>query len=1047
MRTSRDVYNRLLHDKALGLADVTIVGYLDRFKGSMELELRSFSKSDVPMHRVIYFRHAADFLWHRETRLDDVFHSTPNEDAHTPQAKELRKRDFETAMANLRERTTEISISRPAVSGLRRGYVHHFSDSSSCWVASASCLSSLEILDKKTEEMPEGSSTLQVAIINVMNDAFLSDSVRSLSVLRWRAISREIVSTRPHFFVLTEVTEAFAAYLLKDSEVRSLYSASDSSASAFTTIIENRHKTGQMLLIRRDVAVQNVYCADVSDHSGKCFIFTRASMKSGVSITLCGLHLSSGYNCPTQSEKYTEKRRTQLQEAIKLTKFIRRPNDVCVIAGDFNFRGESDELACSDLLENYMDAGSGPTFDPKTNGLAAMVSKDKIPKRLDRIYVNSEQSDTSVSRGTSQLLINNTITVSHAPEHDGLFCPPGVYASDHFGLLASFRVAHTSRFKEINQTKWSYSTALAFIPNKTYQSTIDENWRKKYDPAYEKWPAHVNLIYPFVEIDALEKVCVILKDYFILRSVRSNSIISENVNQVDLFKHKETSTVILKFESDNIALLRSDVLSWLKKMMFIKEDGNIQPKESYIPHMTIAKLKNSGDTLSPLEFSNQVSMQLTNLMKNIGPMAFSSISVLQRVDGKVVLFDDIPLSSNHEDAMSRTLELVHALFRCIFDEEARPEMTVIGSAALLKERTTSDLDIAARFSNSSDNPALGTLEANIRELLSDNASVRLIDDASNPVIHINCHQPGRFLPIDILLGNAAAIEDAIGDTTSVTTFIEKLDDSAKSVFKDALVALKAWAKAVHLTGKSWGLFGGIAWTLMLCCVISDYGRVGDDSFELLRYFFQTFSTFNWTHSAVTLLGTKQRQSIQGNNTSFSSRSSALVIKPFSKLNYCSGVGPVTLFCFSKECQNVLQACYSSEKGLRTPPLVISSVRSKMSYRFTLLISITLLVPEFTEKATGWLRGKFLNFEFWAFQKRKFYIRPLTVMQWKCISSNDQLIHKGSVTCGVITEMSQGSFEDWQRIVSDAENSLRNEYLKWERRPQDSTISLELHMNN
>src|SRR3569833_1735028 len=50
----------------------------------------------------------------------------------------------------------------------------------------------------------------------------------------------------------------------------------------------------------------------------------------------------------------------------------------------------------------------------------------------------------------------------------------------------------------------SHETALCIVPPRQLWSSVDR-LRALYDKAYQKWPPHVNLVYPFVQVDSLEK--------------------------------------------------------------------------------------------------------------------------------------------------------------------------------------------------------------------------------------------------------------------------------------------------------------------------------------------------------------------------------------------------------------------------------------------------------------------------------------------------------------------------------------------------------------
>ncbi|KAL5527193.1 hypothetical protein ACEPAG_5984 [Sanghuangporus baumii] len=82
LRTSSDVYNRLLWDRRYNEADY-LIGYEDRFMGTKEIPLKSWSKqiedeNFIPFHRIVHFRckSTGELLWDRGTKLDRVFGSS-----------------------------------------------------------------------------------------------------------------------------------------------------------------------------------------------------------------------------------------------------------------------------------------------------------------------------------------------------------------------------------------------------------------------------------------------------------------------------------------------------------------------------------------------------------------------------------------------------------------------------------------------------------------------------------------------------------------------------------------------------------------------------------------------------------------------------------------------------------------------------------------------------------------------------------------------------------------------------------------------------------
>ncbi|KAH7035413.1 uncharacterized protein B0I36DRAFT_318308 [Microdochium trichocladiopsis] len=128
----------------------------------------------------------------------------------------------------------------------------------------------------------------------------------------------------------------------------------------------------------------------------------------------------------------------------------------------------------------------------------------------------------------------------------------------------------------------SYDTALCWIPD-------EENWpcldrlRSLYDKGYEKWPPHVNLLYPFVATDALERAS---RDILSgLTSWRDDGAATPTVhlNSTGVFPHRNDNTVFL---SDNdtdrkraVSRLRTAILKSLSQ----------KPSNNFQMHMTIGQ--------------------------------------------------------------------------------------------------------------------------------------------------------------------------------------------------------------------------------------------------------------------------------------------------------------------------------------------------------------------------------------------------------------------------------------------------------------------------
>ena len=88
-----------------------------------------------------------------------------------------------------------------------------------------------------------------------------------------------------------------------------------------------------------------------------------------------------------------------------------------------------------------------------------------------------------------------------------------------------------------------WDTALCIVPPKTLWPSI-EALRSLYDPAFEKWPPHVNLIYPFVPVSALDQAVDRIVSYLENRNFASVSRpVSIRLDAAGMFTHKKTNTL------------------------------------------------------------------------------------------------------------------------------------------------------------------------------------------------------------------------------------------------------------------------------------------------------------------------------------------------------------------------------------------------------------------------------------------------------------------------------------------------------------------------
>lgn len=652
MRSSRDVLNRLLHDDSLNLAQDTYVGYLDRFKGSMELSLPKFAAGDIPMHRVLYFRNGSEVIWHKETRLDLVYSSSDASRAHTEESVQKRRTDVKQAERNRLEMEKAKLVENYSSRSNRFGHVAVFSELQNIPVHRHSVLSgnwvSFRSCSGTTSCAVEGEcshSTLRVATFNVLQDTFLPEVLKQMNELRWGSILEHVKHQNAHIWVFTEATPSFAKHILSDQFVRNQYFSSDSPSLDFRTLSGVLGATGQLVLIRRDLSVGDIFYTTTPLSTGKRLMFVSVTLPSGTKAIVCGLHLTSGQVDRADSAPAIEKRRKQLEFVVsKMNKFV-NGFDVHVIVGDFNFKSEKDEDANTKILKFYSEADYNflaPTYDTARNGLALLNAEKPKSMRLDRVYLRNVSNRFATSAQSHDILGEDSIQGVERYDSLAHLLPSGLQASDHFGVVTTFQLGGNASPPIVLQKRWTKSTALALLLDTALEKEINSIWRDEYDPASKKWPAHVNILYPFVNEDCLDEVCSSLQDALFIHGKRLPEHVSMEMNDVQTFKHRSSCTVYLKPADDAIIILQDLLFKTCVDIVGEPNEFAGRQKQRYTPHMTIAKLKDTeGQTIS--QFLSKAKADLLNNLNSLRATRIRSLSVLRMINGRMVTTDLISL--------------------------------------------------------------------------------------------------------------------------------------------------------------------------------------------------------------------------------------------------------------------------------------------------------------------------------------------------------------------------------------------------------------------
>ena len=257
-------------------------------------------------------------------------------------------------------------------------------------------------------------------------------------------------------------------------------------------------------------------------------------------IQILGLHLSS-----QRSLHAEEIRRKQLDEILSHL----NTHQSHILVGDFNHRGVLELPGFVDPWERLRPGKVGWTFDALTNELARNNSNHSTRARFDRFLLRGSWTARKIEVLRSQ-------------------------SSDHHGLLCEL-------VPPLLQEP-CYRSAICIIPPEKDWAPI-QAIRKVYDPSFERWMPHINLIYGCLPELNFKDLAERLK----LRLSGMTSFAIE-ASELAAFEHQKSTTVYLKPDPQSqrsLKILQDEIFACLPKCVEQNERGN----SGYNPHLTVAK--------------------------------------------------------------------------------------------------------------------------------------------------------------------------------------------------------------------------------------------------------------------------------------------------------------------------------------------------------------------------------------------------------------------------------------------------------------------------
>jgi len=428
LRTSEDVYHRLIHDERFRVSKV-MMGYEDRFLGPLEVKLLDFRPGgDIPYHRVYYFREEGEVLWDRRARLDRVF-GTGEAMSHSAAA------ETKEAIGRAKQTMTKIDKGLIKVRGSQTEDrkakaeeipVMKYSPEEEAWLPFPAAADAVEL------------TQLRVLTFNVLFELF--GDIETHMEARLVQIFRELSHCGADIMAFQEVTPPFAEALLSQPWVRE---QCWSSTGANSTAVD---PSGQLILSR--VPMESAFLAGISPHKTVVLASFPVVLGESRAVTMANLHLSADSQKNLQQPSRRSHRQEQLRICENLLLERSGPTDLTLLLGDFNSAPEVEPAQFrTSFADVWLEANPdmpGHTFDPTQNAVArrvvTAVGGSPDPRRLDRIYVHS---DSGPWQCRAELTFTRSFPLVGGPGQRG--APERWFASDHFGVLCSLLPSATKK--------------------------------------------------------------------------------------------------------------------------------------------------------------------------------------------------------------------------------------------------------------------------------------------------------------------------------------------------------------------------------------------------------------------------------------------------------------------------------------------------------------------------------------------------------------------------------------------------------------------------
>jgi poly(A) polymerase Pap1/endonuclease/exonuclease/phosphatase family metal-dependent hydrolase/2'-5' RNA ligase/uncharacterized protein (UPF0248 family) len=223
----------------------------------------------------------------------------------------------------------------------------------------------------------------------------------------------------------------------------------------------------------------------------------------------------------------------------------------------------------------------------------------------------------------------------------------------------------------------THESAIVILPPKEVADSV-QPFRREFDKGYERWPAHLNLVYPCISMADCQQYKL---PYRTAKALQDLPPFQLKFTGFSILEHKVGCTVCIDIEDEpagSLATLQSRLTDVMPYCDDVRKAGGL---DGFRPHITVAQMPSVSAAHSAIEAfqSDFVSKTVT----------LSSVQLLSRENAPVFrVVHDIPLGSACGEWTAKQLSNALAPVM-VFDNRFPlycPESRTVGPGALIDEK-------------------------------------------------------------------------------------------------------------------------------------------------------------------------------------------------------------------------------------------------------------------------------------------------------------------------------------------------------------------------